>query len=84
MQVDTIRALFTYFAAIIVLLGGGFIIATTSDPDTKVVVGGFMGATIQFLFGQEISTRTARQSTAATLAAQVNGSGLASDKSLLP
>jgi len=84
MQVDTIRALFTYVSAIVVLIGGGIIIATTQDPDTKVVVGGFMGATIQFLFGQEIATRTARQSTAATLAAQTNGSGTPPDKSLLP
>jgi len=88
MQIDTIRALFTYISALVILIGGGALLfATYADPQANsllVMVGGFIGAAIQFLFGQEIATRTARQSTAATLAAQVNGSGTPPDKSLLP
>jgi hypothetical protein len=88
MQIDTLRALFTYIAALIILIGGGFILYATYADDRSanllVMVGGFMGAAIQFLFGQEIATRTARQSTAATLAAQVNGSGIAPNPGLLP
>ena len=78
MQIDTLRALFTYSAALVVLIGGGIILYVTPDPDLRVMVGGFMGAAIQFLFGTEIATRTARQSTAATLAATTavsNGNG---------
>lgn len=78
MQIDTLRALFTYTAALIVLIGGGILLYATPDPDLRVMVGGFMGASIQFLFAQEVATRTARQSATATLAANTassNGNG---------
>lgn len=73
MQIDTIRALFTYFTALIVTIGGGAILyATYADERANnllVMIGGFIGFALQFLFGQETATRSARQSTAATLAA---------------
>lgn len=82
MQVDTIRALFTYVTALIVVVGGGILLyATYNDPQASnvlVMVGGFIGSALTFLFGAEVATRTARQSTAATLAATTaagNGNG---------
>lgn len=79
MSVDTIRAIFTYLTALIVVLGGGIILyASRADPstsDTRVAIGTFIGAALTFLFSSEVQTRTARQSAASTLAAQVNGSG---------
>lgn len=72
MQVDTIRALFTYITALIVVIGGGAILYLTYADDAAsnllVMVGGFIGFALQFLFGQETATRSARQSAAATLA----------------
>jgi hypothetical protein len=68
--VDTIRALFTYSIALIVITAGGWMIyVSRNDPnatDTVAIVAGFMGATLTFVFNQETQTRTARQSNTAT------------------
>lgn len=78
-NVDTIRALATYSAALIVIVGGGILLyATYGDSaagNLLVMLGGFIGAALQFLFGQETSGRTARQVGAATYAA-TNGNSL--------
>lgn len=70
MSVDTIRAIFTYVTALIVVLGGGAIIyLSRGDPsssDVVAIVAGFVGAALSFLFGAEVQTRTARQSATAT------------------
>lgn len=81
MQVDTIRALFTYATALIIVVGGGAIIyLSRSDPaatDVVAIVAGFVGSALTFLFGSEVQSRTARQSATATIAAHaataVNG-----------
>lgn len=75
--VDNIRAIFTYVIATIVVAGGGvmlFLLPETAT-DTKVVIGGFMGVALNFVFAQEVATRTARQSSAATLAAVMSTNG---------
>jgi hypothetical protein len=76
-QIDTIRALFTYTIAFVVVVGGGFMLfVSRSDvniDDVRVVIAGFIGSALTFVFGQEVQTRTARQaaaSTAASTAAQ--------------
>lgn len=77
-MIDTIKALFTYSTASVLALGGVVaIVYTQGNPtaaDTRVVIAGFVGLALQFLFGQEIATRAARQSAAVTLAA-VNSNG---------
>lgn len=83
MNVDTIRALFTYLTAFIVAIGGMVLIfLSRTDPaaaDFRVVAGSFVGGALTFLFGSEVATRTARQATASTLAAHMtNGNGGAS------
>lgn len=77
--VDTVRALFTYTIALVVIVGGFTILyATRADPaavDLRVLIAGFMGSALTFVFGQEVQTRTARQAAASTAAATPNGHG---------
>ena len=67
--VDTIRAIFTYAIATIVVGGGMFVIyATRSEPsssDTIAIIAGFVGAALSFVFSTEVQTRTARQTSSA-------------------
>lgn len=86
---DTIRLFFTYGIASIVVLGGGAALVLTRNEiaagDLRVIVAGFIGSALTFVFGSEVQARTARQSAAATLAAGVatnaatNGSAPPSD-----
>lgn len=67
---DTIRLLMTFGLVFIVVIGGGWaLVFVPLEQETKLAIVGFIGAALQFAFGQEIQTRTARQSAAATLAA---------------
>lgn len=80
--IDTIRALFTYAIALVIVVGGGaMLLVTYQDPaaaDVRVIIAGFMGAAITFVFQQETQTRTARQtSTAHTSGAIAHANGLA-------
>jgi len=75
--IDTIRALFTYSIAAVVVIGGGTMLFVSRTDggieDLRVVMAGFIGSALTFVFGQEVQTRTARQaaaSTAASTAAQ--------------
>lgn len=79
MQADTIKLLFTYVIATIVITGGGLMLyATRLDPvdsnssNLALLIAGFIGAAITFVFGQESATRASRaaqsQSTSTALA----------------
>lgn len=74
LQTDTVRAVATYGIAFVVIIGGGaFIFLKAGDPSVKdsiVVVAGFMGIALNFAFGSEVQTRTARQAALATSAAR--------------
>lgn len=71
-MVDTIKAVFTYLIALVTIVGGGlFLYATrleTADS-LQILVGGFMGSALTFVFSSEVQTRTARQAAASTAAA---------------
>lgn len=75
LQVDNVRAIFTYLIALITVVGGGYIIFVSrlqpESSDTVAIVAGFVGLALQFAFGAEIQARTARQAASATLAAGV-------------
>lgn len=81
LTVDTVKAIFTYLTAMIIAVGGLFLIATQElAPDTKTILGAFVGSALTFLFGQEVQTRTARQTTAAsTQGAIVHANGLSGE-----
>lgn len=66
MNADTIKAFFTYATAFVVVLGGMAVIYfsrnDTSSAQVQLLIGGFIGSALTFLFVQENSTRTARMS----------------------
>jgi len=79
--IDTIKAIFTYVTATGLSIGGLVAIflmrGDVSASDTRLVIAGFVGSSITFLYGQEVQTRTARQAAAQTSAsgAVANGHG---------
>lgn len=80
MQTDNVKLIFTYLIALIVVLGGGaFLYLTLGQVDaesTRLVVAGFMGSAITFVFGQESAksaTRAAQASAAAGAAGEAKG-----------
>lgn len=64
---DNIKLVFTYSIAAILILGGLFILYQTRlDPpdqvaDLKLIVSGFVGSAVTFVFYREAQTSTARQ-----------------------
>jgi hypothetical protein len=64
MNADTIKALFTYLIAGIVVVGGFVIIyltrADTTAAEIRLLIGGFIGSALTFVFVQENSTRATR------------------------
>lgn len=79
--VDTIRAIATYLIAFTVVVGGGAILyGTRDDPSSEiaVIVAGFIGSALTFVFSSEVQTRTARQhNTSASMGAWANANHLA-------
>jgi membrane associated rhomboid family serine protease len=68
MTSDTIKVLFTYLIATLIIVGGGaMLFFTRLDPpesnsqNLSLVVAGFVGAAVQFVFNRETQTQTARQ-----------------------
>lgn len=60
-RADLIRALFAYGTALVVVVGGLlFLWATHDHPDSPLhlVVAGFIGAALQFLWGSQIAARS--------------------------
>lgn len=73
MNTDTIKVIYTYTIATIIIAGGlGILYLTRLDPPSPnnlgLVVAGFIGAAIQFVFNRETQTQTARQVERATAA----------------
>lgn len=70
---DMVRMVFSYVIALVVVVGGGLYIfwhgQTPTAQSTLVVVAGFMGSALTFVFGLEVQTRTARQAEQSTAAA---------------
>jgi len=67
MQADTIKLWFTYITALIIVVGGGAMLwfSRLDPPETstqlQLLLAGFIGGAIAFLFNKESSTSTARQ-----------------------
>lgn len=72
MQVETIKALFTYVIALLLIVGGGlflFFYREADAGDVRLIVSGLMGAAVTFVFSAESSTRATKAAAAATEAA---------------
>lgn len=72
MQTDTIKLLFTYVIALVVIIGGGAMLYFTQDGDLRLVVAGFMGAAITFVFNRESATQATRAAQSSAAAAVGN------------
>lgn len=64
MNADTIKAFFTYATAFVVVVGGMAVIYfsrnDTASAQVQLLIGGFIGSALTFLFVQENSTRASR------------------------
>jgi ABC-type uncharacterized transport system permease subunit len=73
-KADMVKLLFTYTITLLILLGGFYALVIYKFDLDQLVKGaliGFMGMSINFLYGEQVSTRTSHQQAAAT-AASVN------------
>jgi hypothetical protein len=68
MQADNMKLFFTYGIALIVVVGGGLMLYFSNDANLQLVIAGFIGAALSFVFNQESAK-------AATRAAQASASG---------
>lgn len=75
MNTDTIKVLFTYvIASLVIGVGMAILYFSRLDPpesnsqNLSLVMAGFIGAAIQFVFNRETQTSTARQVERATAA----------------
>jgi hypothetical protein len=78
MQVETIKALFTYLTALLIIIGGFlFLYYSRLDvPRNDLIVGAVISvvsATVQFLFNRETQTQTARQVERSTATGAASG-----------
>lgn len=63
MQTDTIKLVATYLTAILVVVGGLamlFVSRNEGNSDFSLLLAGFIGSAMAFLFGQESATRAVR------------------------
>jgi len=72
---ETIKLVFTFLIALVVIVGGGamLVMAPNLDPLIKGAIIASIGSVIAFVFGGEIQTRTARQQERALLTNPSNG-----------
>jgi len=87
--VDTIRAVFTYAIALVVVTGGGAVIFVSrgdaASADTVAIMAGFIGAALAFVFSSETQTRTARQTSTATREGVIaHANGITSENARTP
>lgn len=75
MQADTIKLVFTYTIAFVVIVGGGLMLYLTRlDPsdsgsaNLQLLLSGFIGAAITFVFNAEAGTRATRAANASVAA----------------
>lgn len=79
MQSDTIKILFTYFIATVIIVGGGAMLFVTrldppdSSQNLQLVLAGFIGAAIQYVFNKESTTQATRAAQSSFAQAQPNG-----------
>jgi hypothetical protein len=61
MSIDIVKAIGSYAVALVVILGGFYMLAQESTPDnTSLLLAGFIGSALTFVFGQEANIRGQR------------------------
>jgi len=76
MQADSVKLWFTYGLAAVIIIGGGtmlFISRNETNSDFSLLIAGFIGAAIGFVFNRESATQATRA--AQSSAAQATGQG---------
>ncbi len=80
---DNIKLMFTFLIAFIVIVGGGLMLYAIrlDDPDNtnsanlSLLLAGFIGAAITFVFGRETSTQATRASQSSNAAGVASQNG---------
>ena len=77
MNADNLKLVFTYALAFVIVVGGGIMLFVTrlDPPETgsqnlALVLAGFIGAAIQYVFNKETATQATRAAESSMRAAQ--------------
>lgn len=76
MQTDSIKLWFSYGLAAVIIIGGGamlFVSRNEANSDFSLLIAGFIGAAISFVFNRESATQATRAAQAS--AAQATAAG---------
>ena len=72
MQTDSIKLWFSYGLATIIVVGGGamlFVSRGEANTDFALLIAGFIGSAVTFVFNRESATQATRAASQATAAA---------------
>lgn len=73
MKADDVKLWFTYGLAAIIIVGGGvmlFVSRNEANSDFSLLIAGFIGAAISFVFNREAATQATRAAQSSARAAQ--------------
>jgi hypothetical protein len=75
-QTDSLKLIFTYLVVLLVVAGGGTELYLTDDTQLQLVLSGFIGSALTFVFSQETAKQATRaaQTSSAAGAEQQSGS----------
>jgi len=80
MQTDSMKLLFTYGIATVVVVGGGFFLfLTRGEPtahDVQLAIVGFIGGALAFVFNRESATQATRAAQSSNAAGAATASGI--------
>ena len=60
MQADMVKLIATYGICLLVIVGGGLMLYFTADQNLQLVLSGFIGAAISWVFSSESATRATK------------------------
>jgi hypothetical protein len=70
MNADTVKLWFTYVIALVVIVGGGAMLYFTTDSDLRLVVAGFIGMALAYVFNRETATQATRAAQSSVVVGQ--------------
>lgn len=80
-NIAALQTILTYIMALVVVIGGGLMLYGMrldgiATADLRMVVAGFMGTAIGYVFYREVGAATAREAAHQTAVTAANGSAL--------